>query len=153
MAKPEAKFGTHWIEKGLGQQYLGHRTRGLVFSAAEIGGLATALLGELRRSDLRKDYLLLSDKYDLAINADDITRLRAEVGQAYADMQDMETMRNTGLAVAAGAVVLSMLDALVFFPEVAAGAGSVPVQTAFADGPAIRPFPQPALHAGVRLTF
>ena len=138
---------------GLGQQYLGRRTRGVAFSAAEIGGLATMLYGELKRSDLRKDYLLLQDKYDRAINADEIARLRAEASQAYANMEDKEKVRDTGLAVAAGAVVLSMLDAFVFFPEVVAGAGPAPLQTALGDGPATGLFPQPAVHAGVRLTF
>ncbi|MFO7652670.1 MAG: PEGA domain-containing protein [Candidatus Krumholzibacteriia bacterium] len=102
---------------GLGQHYLGARTRGYAYNVVEIGGLVAALAGEMARRNHRDDYLLLQSAYESAVDADEIARLRAESGVAYRDLQDAEDRRDLGLAVAAGAVVVSMLDALLFFPD------------------------------------
>ena len=109
---------------GLGQHYSGQNLRGWFYNALEAGGLLTAISGELQRSNYRKDYLLLMDKYDQQINADQIEYYRQETLAAYADMEDMEQLRDTGLMVAGGAVVLSILDSLFFFPSFEAGIGS-----------------------------
>lgn len=151
-------WSSNLLLAGMGQYYLGHRTRGLVYSAVEIGGLLTALAGEIQRGDLRRDYLLLSDEYRSAINADRIAELRAATEVAYQDMQDMQDLRDTGLLVAAGAVVLSALDALLFFPGVEAGPGPVPAAAAAQpDAVHAAAVPQPesraAVHAGLRLSF
>ncbi|MFH2051855.1 MAG: PEGA domain-containing protein [bacterium] len=147
-------LGSNLLLAGLGQQYLGHRTRGLVYSAAEIGGLLAALAGEIQRSNERRDFLLLQDEYDRTINADRLTELRAAADQAYADMEDMESLRNTGLAVAAGAVLVSILDAYFSFPAVTAGTGETPVRTAAAPADRVMATTwQPAVHAGLRLSF
>ncbi len=141
-------IGSNLLLAGLGQHYLGHGTRGWLYNAAEAGGLLTALAGEIKRSDYRKDYLLLRGRYNQAINADDIATFSAAMDKAYSDMEDMETLRNMGLAVAGGAVLISMLDAWLSFPAVTAGAGPLPVidQQAATD-------PQPAVHAALRLGF
>ncbi len=141
-------IGSNVLLAGLGPHYLGHHTRGWLYNAAEIGGLLTALAGELRRSDYRKDYLLLQDQYNAAINAEEIATLRNATEKAYADMEDMETVRNAGMAVAGGAIVLSMIDAWLSFPNLAIGPGTLPVASAPFHGNR-----WPALHAGVRLGF
>lgn len=139
---------------GLGQHYLGKPTRGYIYNAAEAGGLLVALIAELQRSDFRKDYLDLQEKYESSINADDIARYREAADEAYSDMTDAEDMRNLGLIVAGSAIVVSIIDALVFFPAVEAGAGPVPVDYGFLEpGPWSDPNPLTTVHAAVRLEF
>jgi hypothetical protein len=120
---------------GLGQHYMGAGTRGWIYNVAEAGGLLVALGAEIQRSNLRQDYLKLKDNYDEAINADDIARYKAEADQAYSDMKDKEDLRNTGLLVAGGAIVVSIVDALLFFPAIEAGPGAGPVRTGANDDP------------------
>ncbi len=139
---------------GLGQHYLGKSTRGYVYNLAEAGGLLVALFAELERTNLRKDYLDIVDKYNTSINADDIARFRESADQTYSDMKDKEDMRNTGLMVAAGAIVVSVIDAIVFFPSVEAGAGPVPLDTGSdVIGLWDDTNPLTAVHAAVRLEF
>ena len=142
---------------GLGQHYLGKSTRGYIYNAAEAGGLLVALFAELNRSNLRKDYLTLEDEYNASINADDITRYREAADQTYSDMEDAESMRNTGLLVAGGAIVVSIIDALLFFPNVEAGSGHVPLNTGALDDGILDSGPwadnSTAVHAGVKLEF
>ena len=139
---------------GLGQHYLGKPVRGYIYNAAEAGGLLVALFAELERSNLRKDYLELQDLYDESINAEEIARFREAADQAYSDMKDKEDLRNTGLIVAGSAIVISIIDALVFFPAVESGAGPVPVDHgALEQGPWSDPDPLTAVHAAVRLEF
>ncbi len=114
---------------GMGQHYMGKGLKGYVFNLAEAGGLLTALAGELQRSSYRKDYLLFKDRYENSISINDIETYRAKSAQAYSDMEDMESLRNTGLMIAGGAVALSILDVLINFPSVETGYGEVPVQT------------------------
>ena len=109
---------------GLGQHYTGKNLRGWIYNAMEAGGLLTALVGELQRSNYRKDYLLLMGEYDQQINVDRIEYYKEEALAAYADMEDSEQLRNTALFVAGGAVVLSLLDSLLFFPSFEAGMGT-----------------------------
>ena len=69
-------------------------------------------------------------------------------------MKDQEEMRDMGLMVAAGAIVVSILDAIIFFPSVEAGAGPVPLDLgAFEAGPWSDPNPLTTVHASVRLEF
>ncbi len=139
---------------GLGQFHVGHRTRGWLYAAAETGGLLTAAVGELQRSNYRKDHLVLVREYQQSINADRITVLRAEADEAYAQMEDAESLRDMGLMVAAAAIVVSVADALFTFPKVAAGPGPVP-PVAGAMAPTLTPEPSllTSVHAGVKLTF
>jgi len=147
-------WSSNLLLAGLGQHYLGHHTRGWVYNAAEAGGLLVALLAELDRSNLRKDYLDIQDMYDSSINAQDILRFREEALQTYSDMKDKEDTRNLALLVAGGAIVASVVDALVSFPAVEAGAGTVPVDpTDLGTGPGARPDPLTAVHVAVRLEF
>lgn len=149
--------GTAWrsnvLFAGLGQFYVGHSTRGWIYTAAEAGGLVTALVGELQRSDARKDYLSIMDDYNQAINADEIATLTTAADEKYAEMEDAEKLRNTGLLVAAGAIAVSIADVLITFPDVAAGPGPVPPSTSLrGDGPAATAS-LTAFHAGLRLKF
>jgi len=139
---------------GLGQHYLDRPVRGYIYNMAEAGGLLVALFAELERSNLRKDYLDIMDKYNSSINADDITRYREEADQVYSDMKDKEDMRDTGLMVAAGAIAVSVIDAIVFFPSVEAGAGPVPLDIGSLEpGLWNDPNPLTTAHVAVRLEF
>jgi hypothetical protein len=139
---------------GLGQHYLGKSTRGYIYNAAEAGGLLVALFAELERSNSRKDYLDIMDKYNATINADDIARYRESADQAYSDMENQESTRNTALLVAAGAIVVSVLDAIIFFPSVEAGPGSAPLDTGSLEpGLWNDTNPLTAAHVAVRLEF
>lgn len=146
-------WSSNLLLAGLGQHYLDKGFRGYVYNAAEIGGLLTALVAELRRSNLQDDYLVLVDLYNGTVNADEITRLRGLADGKYQDMEDMESLRDTGLLVAGAAVAVSIADALINFPSVAAGGGAVPVQTAAVALPDVRTAPSTAVHAGIRLAF
>jgi len=139
---------------GLGQHYLGKNTRGWIYNLAEAGGLLVALVAEMDRNNLSKDYQELEDQYNSTINADDITRYREEADQTYSDMKDAEDMRDTGLIVAGSAIVVSIIDAIIFFPSVEVGAGPVPMETGSLDiGPWNDPNPLSTVHAAVRLEF
>lgn len=138
---------------GLGQHTMGKSFKGYVFNIVEAGGLLTALAGELQRSNYRKDYILFKELYDTALAEDDIAKYRLESAKAYANMEDMESVRNMGLAVAGSAVVLSILDALINFPDVETGAGTVPLQTGSLAGEYAAPSDLGAVHAGIRLVF
>jgi len=117
------------IFAGMGQHYMGKSLKGYLFNLMEAGGLLTALAGELQRNNYRQDYLLFKDRYDNAINVDELETYKARSLKAYSDMEDSESLRNTGLIVAGGAVFLSVVDALINFPSVQTGVGDVPVQT------------------------
>lgn len=149
--------GTAWrsnlLFAGLGQHYLDKPAKGYIFNVLEAGGLLTALAAELRRSNDQDDYQLLKARYDAAINASDIAYYKEKSEDTYAHMQDMESLRNTGLLVAAGAIGLSVLDAIVFFPSVEVGPGPVAPTTGFNS--TLQPSADflTSAHAGFKLTF
>lgn len=130
---------------GLGQWHLGAKTRGWIYFLGESGGLLTALVSELQRSNLRDDYLSFKASYDTAPHHE-IEYWRRRTEEAYHDMLDMTTRRDTGLYVAAGAWILSLLDAWLLFPGVEIGPGLVPPAAAAAPPPA-------GLHAALTLGF
>ena len=139
---------------GLGQFYLDKPLRGWVYAVAETGGLLTALAGELQRSNLRKDYVVLKDAYDTTINAGEAARLREAARDKYAEMEDAEAVRNAGLVVAAAAIGVSVLDALLTFPHVDAGPGPVPPTAGRGPLPAGGGgFGALGVHAAVTLNF
>ncbi len=146
-------WSSNLLFAGLGQHYLDHSFRGYVYNAAEAGGLLAALAGELQRSNLKNDYLKLVDQYNSTLNAEDIVRLGAEAEAKYSDMKDMEELRDTGLMIAGGAIVLSIIDALLIFPSVEGGTGPVPMDTGSLDTPWRDSETNNALHASLRLTF
>ncbi len=142
---------------GLGQHYMGKSLKGYFFNLAEATGLVVAIGGEMQRTNYRKDYQLLKDKYDSAINPGDQQYYKELADQAYADMEEMEKMRNTGLLVAGGAIVLSILDSVFLFPAAEMGPGEVPLQTGSTefDGPGFSGSSNPlqTVHAGIKLKF
>lgn len=138
---------------GLGPRYLGKTGRGWLYSAAEIGGLATALMGELARGSAQDEYLLAMDAYGRAIDADQIAARRAAADAKYRDAADAADLRDLGLAVAAGAIVASMLDSWLSFGSVAAGGGDLPSATAAALPTSSAPAGPASFHAAVRLDF
>jgi len=140
---------------GLGQHYLGQNTRGIIYNIAEGGGLLVALLAELDRNNLSNDYLTLQDDYNSSINADDISRYRQEMDQTYSEMTDAEDLRNLGLLVAGGAIVVSIIDVFLTFPGVEAGAGPVPLDTGYHDDGMPNPGNDSltSVHAALRLEF
>jgi len=146
-------WSSNLLLAGLGQHYLGQNLRGYAYNALEVGGLLTALAGELQRSNLKSDYAALVDLYSRAINAAEVARLADEAEATYTDMKDMESLRDTGLIVAGGTIVISIVDALLSFPGVAGGGGPVPVDTAAVDTPWSGSEYPNAVHAGLRLAF
>ena len=102
-----------------------------------------------------EDYLLLKDNYDTAIDADQIADYKAAADEAYQQMENAEQLRNTGLMVAVGAIAVSILDAVLFFPSAAAGPGPVPPISGQAamDVPGSAENPWHSVHAGLVLTF
>lgn len=139
---------------GLGQFYMGKKTKGWAFALAETGGLLVALAGEAQRLNYRNDYILFKDGYDSSINATDIAEYRLKSETAYANMKDMQSLRNTGLMVVGGAIVLSILDALFLFPSAEMGPGSTPLQTGFSTPDATLGSDLfTSFHAGIRVDF
>lgn len=135
---------------GLGPRYLGHSGRGRLYAAAEIGGLLAALFGEMARSSAQEEYLLALEDYRAAIEAGEIADLRAAADAKYRDAADAADLRDLGLTVAAGAVVVSMLDSWLSFGAVSAGGGDLPVATGSA---AAATTASPSFHTAVRLGF
>ena len=140
---------------GMGQHYMGKSFKGYFFNLLEAGGLLTAFAGEIQRGDYRQDYLLQKRKYDAAINPNDIAYYKSLSDQAYSDMENMEQLRNTGLMVAGGAILLSILDAVFLFPGVDVGPGEVPIQTGSLNSAFFNDSSNPieTIHAGFKLGF
>jgi hypothetical protein len=150
------KKGTAWrssiLYAGLGQFYLGHKTRGWIYVAAESAGLITALMGELDRSNLSDDYSVIMDNYNNAINAGEIEGYKSQASQTYDDLVAAEDMRNTGLIIAGSAIVISVIDALISFPDLEAGPGTIPLQTGWLNDSGSEDVFS-AAHVGVRMGF
>ena len=144
---------------GLGQHYLDKPAKGWVYNIAEVGGLFTALVAEAGRSNFRKDYLLLLDNYNAAISINDLAHYKLKAEEAYQDMTDMESLRDTGLIVAGSAIVLSMLDALIFFPSIDVGSGpgisslGTDSDQPLGFGPPTATDHFTTIHAGIKLGF
>ncbi len=115
---------------GLGQHYVGRPRLGWALSALEAGGLLAGLSGELSFRDRKDDYAVLYAAYRNAITDEEIAARRAAAEAKYAQMEDAQSLRDAGLAVAAGAVVVGLLDAWLRFPSVEAGAGPLPATAA-----------------------
>jgi len=111
---------------GLGQHYLDKRAKGWLFNAVEIGGLVTALVSQVSFQNHRDDYLLSYERYQNAVPQEEAEAFRLQAAQSFTRMEDAEKLRNTALIVAAGAVVVSLLDAWLFFPSITVGPGPVP---------------------------
>jgi PEGA domain len=158
MSKKTA-WSSNILFAGMGQHYIGKSAKGYIFNIVEAGGLLTALAGEIQRSNDRKDYLLHQSKYESAINPNDILFYKDLSKQAYSDMEDSEKLRDTGLMVAGGAIVLSIVDILLFFPSIEGGVGETPLQTGLLDSDSGRPdffqenSPLKSVHAGLKLSF
>jgi hypothetical protein len=119
---------------GLGQRHIGRPALGWALTSLEAGGLITGLAGELSLRNRRDDYAVLYDAYLNAITDEAIASRRAETETAWSRVEDAESLRRTGLLIAAGAVVVSVLDVWLRFPSFEAGAGLLP--TAAATPPA-----------------
>lgn len=152
--KKSTAWKSNLLYAGLGQFYMGKKTKGWIFVLAETSGLLTAMAGESLRLNYRNDYLILKDKYESSINAGDIAEFRSAADTAYTNMEDMQSLRNTGLMVAGGAIALSVLDALLFFPAAEVGPGTVPMQTgSHAPDAAMGSDFFTSFHAGIRVAF
>ena len=138
---------------GLGQHYVGHNFRGYVYNVAEVGGLLTAITGELKRSDLEKDYLKIVDLYESSLDAEEIFQYSEAADAKYDEMKEAEEQRDLGLMVAGGAILISIADVLLTFPNATAGGGPVPLATSSLETPWSENAADHSLHAGLRLTF
>lgn len=135
---------------GLGQWYSGARWRGWAYFTGETVGLLTALTGELGRVTRKDDYTNALLTYEQAVDPDQIAFWRQQTNLAYQEMTDQEDLRDTGLMIAGGAWVLSLLDAWLLFPSVDIGPGPVPPLAVTASGPDQR---WQGMHAAVTLAF
>jgi hypothetical protein len=145
-------WSSNLLLAGMGQFYLGQRLRGWLYAGAEVTGLLTALAGEASRSNAHDEYLLALGRYNDAIDGDEILRLRGVVAAELQDEKDAADVRDLGLLVAGGAVLVSVLDALLTFPDVEAGAGPVPPQAGNWSNTGSTS-EQVSFHAGLRLEF
>ncbi len=111
---------------GLGQRYEGRPRLGWTLTAAEVGGLLTALAGELAVQNHRDDYELAMANYRDALLPTDVAFYRAQAADAWSAADDAGKLRDTAAAVAVGAVVIGVIDAWLRFPSLEAGAGTAP---------------------------
>ena len=126
-----------FVFAGLGQRYIGRPTLGWALTGLEAGGLVAGLAGELSLRNRRDDYAVLYDAYLNAITDEEIAARRAEAEAAWSRADDAESLRRTGLLVATGALVVSVLDAWLRFPSLEAGAELLPTAaTTAATAPA-----------------
>ncbi len=102
---------------GLGQRYQNKPILGWTLTAVEAGGLLMGLLSEMEMKNHNNDYLVAKSNYDSSVDEDDIIYWRAKTNTAYQLMSDSESLRNASLAVAAGAVAVSLLDAAFRVPS------------------------------------
>ena len=151
--KRSRAFKGSLLYAGTGQRYMGAGFRGWIYFLGETGGLLTALAGELQRSNYANDYTNFKAQYDIAFLPEEIERFKSLADQSYADMEDMEELRNTGLMVALGSYALSLLDALLLFPSVDVGPGMVAPTTSLNVRPALTSGMTSGMHAAVTIDF
>jgi hypothetical protein len=139
-----------FVLAGLGENYVGRPLPGYLLTAAEIGGLLGGLAGQLAYDNHRSDYLVLYDAYRHAVSEEDVAATRAQAEKAWNDLRSAESLRNTGLLVAAGAVVVGALDVWLRFPSVDIGPGRpmAPVEAQHAA-----PLDPTAVHVACNLRF
>ncbi len=139
---------------GSGQRYEGRTKMGWVLTGVEVGGLLAALLTDLMAQNHKNDYLLAQDDYDNAFVADDLAYYRALMDDKYDAMTGALDLRNVALAAAAGAVIVSVLDAWLRFPSAEMGTGPRPVPPTdrFSLGGS-HPTDRRGFHLGWRLSF
>jgi len=102
---------------GLGQQYQNKPILGWTLTVVEAGGLLIGLLSELEMQNHHNDYLIAKSNYDSSVSDDDIIYWRDKTNTTYQRMSDYESLRNVSLGLAAGAVVVSLLDAVFRVPS------------------------------------
>lgn len=139
---------------GSGQRYEGRTKTGWVLTGVEVGGLLAALLSDLMAQNYKNDYLLARDEYDNAFVTDDLAYYRALMGDKHDAMTGALDLRNVALAAAAGAVIVSVLDAWLRFPSAEMGTGPRPVPPTdrFSLGGS-HPTDHRGFHLGWRLSF
>ncbi|MEZ4386254.1 MAG: PEGA domain-containing protein [Candidatus Krumholzibacteriia bacterium] len=135
---------------GVGQWYMGARWRGWAYFTGETVGLLTALTGELGRITKKDDYTNAQRTYEQAVEPEQIAYWRNQANLTYQDVADMQDLRDSGLLIAAGSWVLSLLDAWLLFPQVDVGLGPVPptMQAGLDPATAAR-----GVHAAVTVAF
>ena len=106
---------------GSGQRYESRPRMGAALTGIEVVGLLSALMSELQVQNSRDDYLLARDAYAGAVSSTEINRWRTAAATSHDDMLRAADRRDLGLAVAVGAVAVSVLDAWFRFPALDAG--------------------------------
>jgi len=142
---------------GLGENYVGRPVLGYALSAAEVGGVVAAIGGQLLYTNHRNDYLVLYDAYRHAVSDADVASRRAEAQDAWNKMRNAQSLRNTGLLVAAGSVVVGMLDSWLRFPSIEAGPGATAAAAGAGAGAELAeradPIAAPSAHVACTLRF
>ncbi len=137
---------------GLGQQYLGRPVLGWTLTAAEVGGLLTAAAAHAVYQTKKDDYLVAYDNYLGAVGTEDVALWRRKSDAAYGEMDDAAKLRDTALIVAAGAVVVGVLDAWLRFPGIEAGPGDLAAPSVPFEGAAAAPVGD-GFHLAYRIGF
>lgn len=116
-----------FVLAGSGQRYEGRPTLGWVLTGVEVGGLLTALVADMSAQNSKDAYQLAIDDYNQAFLPDDLADYRARAEDEHASMKSALDLRDAALVAAAGAVVVSVLDAWLRFPSAEMGPGPRPV--------------------------
>ncbi len=102
---------------GSGQRQIGRDRLGWILTGAEVAGLLTALAGELQISNHESDYLRSMEAYNNAVTPDAIAHWRAQADHHHDSMTSAADRRDLALMLAAGAVLVSVVDSWLSFPS------------------------------------
>ena len=115
---------------GSGQRYEGRPTLGWILTGVEAAGLLTALLSEMTAQNHEDEYLLARQMYEESFDADDLAYYKAKMLDEHDSLTRALDLRDAALLAAGGAVVVSVLDALLRFPSAEMRPGPRPVPPA-----------------------
>lgn len=99
------------ILAGLGQHYEGRPVWGWSFMAAQLAAATVALIAEDQFKNSRNDFERAQLAYDNAIAEDVFREQEALMADAWAEMEDAESLRDAALYGVAGIAILSAIEA------------------------------------------
>jgi hypothetical protein len=102
---------------GWGQMYGGQKFKGVMFLLLTAGGVASYLIADADFDDKQDEYDRLNDDYRNAGTYAEKERLYPMLSAAKKDAYDAENLRRITIGATIGIWGLSLLDALLFFPE------------------------------------
>ena len=118
--KPKTRFkavSRSLLIPGWGQMYGGQKFKGTMFLLLAAGGVASYLIADSDFDDKQEEYDRLNGEYQSAVTYSEKERLYPILSDARKDAYDAENIRRITIGVTIGVWGLSLLDALLFFPE------------------------------------